>query len=199
MVTIAIEALDVALGGRPVLHGITTELTAGGLIGLELALRHPERVSSLVVVNGWAKADPFLERCFDVRKEILRASGPDAYIRAQPLFLFPPEWISQYSEQFDSDAVAMAAHFPDEEIVLARINAVQGFDARARLADVAVPTLVVSARDDHLVPAYLSAQLAAGIPGATLFEMPWGAHASTVTAAGDFNREVLAFCSGVTV
>jgi len=30
----------------------------GGLIGLELARRHPARIASLVLVNAWARIDP---------------------------------------------------------------------------------------------------------------------------------------------
>ena len=39
---------------------------AGGFIGLAFALIAPERLGKLVVVNGWAKLDPYIARCFDV-------------------------------------------------------------------------------------------------------------------------------------
>ena len=45
----------------------------GGMIGLDLALRHG-RVAKLVVVNGWLALDPHTARCFDVRLDILRSS-----------------------------------------------------------------------------------------------------------------------------
>jgi aminoacrylate hydrolase len=55
----------------------------GGLIGLELARNHPGKLRSLVLVNAWARLDPHTARCFDVRTEILNASGPAAYISGE--------------------------------------------------------------------------------------------------------------------
>ena len=70
----------------------------GGLVGLDLALRRPGRVASLVLVNAWARGDAHTLRCFDVRRDLLRI-GPEAYVRAQPLFLYPAPWMSRNAER----------------------------------------------------------------------------------------------------
>jgi aminoacrylate hydrolase len=62
---------------------------AGGLIGLQLAVQAPQRLRSLVVVNGWSRLDPHFARCFEARLALLRDTGPRAYLRAQPIFLYP--------------------------------------------------------------------------------------------------------------
>nr|VUD30591.1 hydrolase or acyltransferase RutD in pyrimidine catabolism pathway [Raoultella sp. NCTC 9187] len=49
------------------------------------------------------------------------------------------------------------------------------------------PTLVISARDDLLVPASCSRSLQAAIPGSQLVEMAWGGHACNVTDTATFN------------
>jgi len=56
----------------------------GGLVGLYLALRRPELLSSLVLVNAWSKVDRHTERCFDVRLALLEKAGIAAFLKAQP-------------------------------------------------------------------------------------------------------------------
>ena len=108
---------------------------AGGLIGLALALAAPERLGRLVVVNGWATLDPYTARCFDVRLALLRDSGPEAYLRAQPIFLYPPDWISVHSDRLDAEAAAQLAEFPGPETVEKRIAALRAFDFTAARPD----------------------------------------------------------------
>lgn len=164
---------------------------AGGIIGLSLALRTPDRLRTLVVVNGWSAPDPHFARCFETRLALLRDSGAAAYVRAQPIFLFPASWASAHSARLDAEAAGHLAHFPAAAMVEARIAALRAFDIDARLGEIAVPVLVLAAEDDMLVPAPCSHRLAAGIPNATLAAMPWGGHACNVTCPADFDRLVL--------
>ena len=169
----------------------------GGIVGLELAVRHAERLRSLVVVNGWGRADPFLRRCFEIRKQILNQSGPKAYVRAQPLFLYPPAWISENIAHLEAEEERMLAHFPPVPTMNQRIDMFLDFEVGDRLASNEVPTLLASAKDDSLVPAYLTRKLAKAIPGAQIHEVEWGAHAYTVVTPDVFNRGLLDFCARV--
>ena len=85
------------------------------------------------------------------------------------------------------------AAFQGEGTLLARIAALAAFDVSARLGQVAVPSLLVSAADDVLVPCTCSDGLAAGIPGAEHLRLPGGGHACNVTEAAAFDAAVLAF------
>lgn len=167
----------------------------GGIVGMELAISAPERLRSLTVVNGWAHADGFLRRCFEVRKQILLTSGPSAYVRAQPLFLYPPRWISEHIEALEAEEARVVEHFPPTETMLGRIETFLAFDGRDRLDAIRVPTLLAVARDDALVPSYLSRRIAEGIPGARVVEVDWGAHAFTAVAPDVFNEMLLDFCA----
>jgi aminoacrylate hydrolase len=169
----------------------------GGIVGLEMAMRHPQRLRSLVVVNGWDRADPFLQRCFEIRKQILNQSGARAYVRAQPLFLYPPQWISSNIAHLEEEEERILAHFPPVVTMNQRIDMFLAFDGRDRLAAIGVPTLLASAKDDNLVPAYLTRQLADAIPGARVREVEWGAHAFTVVTPDVFNAMLLGFCKEV--
>jgi aminoacrylate hydrolase len=166
---------------------------AGGVAGLELARSHPDRVRSLTVVNGWAVADRHFKRCFDIRLAIYEAGGSAAYLRAQPLFLFPASWISDHLSELDEHATLHAPSFQSESVLRARIDALRSFDFTSRLSDIHCPVLLISTKDDMLVPSYCSEVLLSGLSSATLVEMPWGGHAVNVTAPHEFNRRLLAF------
>ncbi len=169
----------------------------GGIVGLEFALLHPDRALSVTVVNGWAHADDYLRRCFEVRQGILATQGPQAYVRAQPIFLFPPEWIARNTEHLDAEEAKILAHFPPIETMNHRIGMFLGFDGRDALRGIAAPVLVAISRDDALVPAYLGEELAALIPGAVVKEVPYGAHAFTAVTPDVFNAMLLEFLDKV--
>ena len=160
---------------------------AGGAIGLALALRAPERLDRLVVVNGWSKADPHFLRCFETRLALLRDSGLRAFLRAQPLFLYPARWISQNHAALAAEEARQLDHFQGAANIEARIAALAAFDVDDRLAQIRTPTLLVAAQDDMLVPASCSERLAAGLPNATLAAMT-GGHACNVTEPVQFNH-----------
>ncbi len=170
----------------------------GGLVGLDLALRARERVASLVLVNAWAKTDSQTKRCFDMRLALLKHVGPEAYVKAQPLFLYPAPWLSANEERLARDDAHGIAHFQGADNLLARVGALLAFDVTARLGDIRVPTLVAASRDDLLVPYTCSEALAAGIPGARLSLVPEGGHGFSVTAPAPFNATLLAFLDGQT-
>ena len=169
---------------------------AGGLAGLALALNHPDRLDRLVVVNGWSRPDPHIKRCFDTRIHLLNDSGPAAYVHAQPLFLYPAEWISANTARLDSEEPHHIAAFPEPATMLARINALLAFDIDARLGEIAAPVLLSASADDMLVPAHCSRRLAEGLRNAILDIVPWGGHAFTVTAPEAFNASLVRFLGG---
>ncbi len=169
---------------------------AGGNAGLQLALDHPERLDKLVVVNGWSRPDPHVARCFTARTRLLEAYGPRAYIEAQSLFLYPPDWISEHDALLRAQDDHHEAAFPRTDVMLARIGALLAFDIDARLGEIRHPVLVAASTDDMLVPPLLSRRLADGLPNAALDVVSWGGHAFTATASGAFNARLVAFLSG---
>ena len=166
---------------------------AGGVAGLAAALKSPGRVERLVLVNAWSKPDPHFLRCFEARLALLRNGGPRAYIRAQPIFLFPADWISEHSARLDAEAEAHLAHFAGVAAYEKRIAALCAFDADARLGEITAPTLALAAADDMLVPSNCSRRLAGGIKGAELAMMEWGGHGCNLTDPDRFNAIVLDF------
>lgn len=166
---------------------------AGGLAALALALKSPKRVGKLVVVNGWSRPDPHVARCFEARVALLKKSGKRAYVRAQPIFLYPATWISENTARLDAEEEHMVKGFPATDVMLARINALLAFDIDAKLPKIAAPVLVSASADDMLVPVSCSKRLAERLPNATLDITPWGGHGMSVTDPEVFNATLVEF------
>ena len=169
---------------------------AGGVAALALALLAPQRIDKLVVVNGWASPDPHFLRCFAARLALLRGSGPEAYLRAQPLFLYPPNWISANDALLEAELPDQLAHFPGAATMEKRIAALAAFDVSERLRDIHRPVLVVVSDDDMLVPSNAGVALANGLPIAGFCRAEHGGHAVNVVDPDAFNSFVLAWLAG---
>lgn len=164
---------------------------AGGVAGLALALKAPERLDRLVVVNGWAKADPHFLRCFEARLNLLRYAGVEAFLRAQPIFLYPANWISEHSAALDAELVHQLADFPGVVTMEKRIAALASFDISDRLATLLPRMMTLAAKDDMLVPVAASHAFY-DVPGGQAAAMI-GGHACNVTDPETFNFLVLDF------
>lgn len=163
----------------------------GGIIGLHLALRYPALLQSLVVINGWTKLDSQTRRCFEVRQNLLLNSGVDAYVQAQPLFLYPGDWLSEHEALLQEERQHQVAHFQGMENLLHRLQALMDSDLTDSLGQVIAPTLAFSAKDDLLVPWSRSVDLASRLPQGEHTQMLYGGHAMSVTDPETFNPILL--------
>lgn len=164
----------------------------GGLIGIELARRAPERVASLFLINAWATPNAHTRRCFSVRRTLLNEAGPSAYLEAQPLFLYPPAWIADHSEWLEQESTHALASFPSKENLLRRMAALQAWQPSASdLAEVNASAMVLGSRDDALVPWTCSQELVKRLPNASIRLLPGGGHAVNVTEPERVNALLL--------
>ncbi|MEN5016038.1 pyrimidine utilization protein D [Erwinia sp. Eh17-17] len=165
----------------------------GGMVALQLALDYPGRVSRLVLVNGWLQLDAHTRRCFRVRQDLLLNVGVEAFVRAQPLFLYPADWLSEHQARIEAEDALHITHFQGTENLLKRLHALMACDYSEQAAQITQPVLLLCSRDDLLVPWTCSEQLLAALPNATLQRMNWGGHAMSVTDSSTFNHLLMSW------
>ncbi|MFT4054091.1 MAG: pyrimidine utilization protein D [Novosphingobium sp.] len=164
----------------------------GGMIGIETALTSG-RIDKLIVINGWRSLSPHTRRCFEARLALLRHAGIEPFLRAQPLFLYPPDWIAANDALLEGELAHHIAGFPGAETMEKRVAAVAAYAPSAeRLARLG-ETLVIATRDDFLAPYAACLDLAEPIPGAEVASFEWGGHACNVTDPAAFDRIACAF------
>lgn len=168
-------------------------LSLGGCVGLALALRAPERVRSLTVVNAFARLRPAGVAAalrMGARLALLATAPMSAVGAFVARGLFPrPEQAALCA------AAARSLARTSRRAYLAGVRALASFDARAALAGVRCPTLVVAGADDTTVALELKETLARGIGGSRWAVVPGGGHATNADQPEAFNatlREFLA-------
>jgi pimeloyl-ACP methyl ester carboxylesterase len=145
----------------------------GGPVAIRAAVRHPDRVAALVLTATFAHRDARLGLAAEIWNSLFEAG--DHVLLAKYLTLValgpaaleatPPD---QLRTGIDALASVIAPGTPEHTDLVGRA------DVRTDLAQVSVPTLVVSTTRDPLVSLALQKQLAAAIPGALLAEIDTG-------------------------
>lgn len=163
----------------------------GGMVAMQMALDYPDRVTRLVIVNGWLTLSPHTRRCFSVRQQLLLNVGVEAWVQAQPLFLYPADWLAENQARIEAEDVLHTAHFQGMENLLRRLNALMNCDFTETASLITQPTLVICSQDDLLVPWTCSETLSAALPQSTFLKMAWGGHGVNVTDSVGFNQLLL--------
>jgi aminoacrylate hydrolase len=174
--TIAQHARDFAgivaeLGVGPV-HCIGS--STGGAITQVLALEHPAIVKTATIASSWARVDPFFQRQFAARAQMLSAAGVRAANEMGALFLFDPRFQTTHQAVVKGWVDAATAGAAAAEVGVARIDMILAHDRLDDLAAIRCPTLVIVGHADFCTPPHLAEQMAAVIPGAELAKLPGG-------------------------
>jgi 3-oxoadipate enol-lactonase len=154
-------------------------LSLGAAVGLQLALDAPDRLDRLVLASASARFGEPTQ--WQERARIVRAEGLAAIVDQVMRRWFTAEFPHQ--EPFREMFLAV-----DAEGYARCCDALAHWDAREQLAEIAAPTLVISAREDPSTPPAHGELLAARIPGARYELLEHAAHLANVERPDEFNR-----------
>jgi aminoacrylate hydrolase len=180
-----LAVLDAADIERATVLGHST----GGCIGLALARQVPARLDGLILSGSWLKQNRYMAALFETRLAILD-QHPRAYAATAALMAYPPTWLEAHWSAYET-AVAAAPDTPEaKQVVRERIDALRAFDASAWAGELVPPTLILGARDDMIVPAFLQEELAAAMPGARKTLLDTGGHFFPISRPDAFTANV---------
>ncbi|MBA3591822.1 3-oxoadipate enol-lactonase [Methylibium sp.] len=170
-------------------------LSLGGMVGQELALRHPERLKALVIANSSSGLGHEGRSAWQQRIDAIEHGGLEAVADAAM-----QRW---FSESFRQTQAATVARWRRRVVstpvagYLGASQAVMHMDSTARLPQIAVPTLVISGNQDQGTPLAMSQTIAQAVPNARLVVIDGAAHLSVLEQPGAFEAAVRDFIGGL--
>jgi 3-oxoadipate enol-lactonase len=188
----AARLIDELTEGVPV---IWVGLSLGGMIGQELAIRHPDKVKALVLANTTSTYSAAGREAIGQRNATVEAHGLSA-VSTSTMARF-------FSESFRQRQTATVTRHQrllestDPEGYTACAAALCEADTTSRLGQIKVPTLVIAGSQDEGTPMDMAQALARGITGAQLVTLQGCAHLSAVEQPQAFADLVGEFVAGV--
>ncbi|MEU6034072.1 alpha/beta hydrolase [Actinomadura sp. NPDC047616] len=176
-VPLTLDQLADELVGAAVDEGLDTfsivGYSLGGPVAVRAASRHPDRVKALVLTATFARPDNHLRLAGDLWSRLLEAEDRTPLGDFVTLFALSPSALAALPEDDLAETVAATvATVPPG--TPEQVDLVRHVDIRAELAELTIPTLVITTTADLLVPPPVQRDVAARIPGARVAELDTG-------------------------
>ena len=170
-------------------------LSMGGMVGQEMALRHPSLVSALVIANATSAYPEAGQQLWRQRIETVRSQGLAAIADTVMGRYFHDTFRAQHDATVTRARQRLLS--TDVQGYIGCCNAVGTVDTTARLALISAPTLVIAGDLDQGTPVAMSQIIADKIPNATLTVLLQASHISAIEQPQAFNDAVIGFMASL--
>lgn len=170
----------------------------GGMVAMELALRHPRQVAALVLVattpkflagNGWEHG-----MRASVLEEFARGLAADHRRTVQNFLALQARGDERSTESLRLLRRQLASHGPPDVGALeAGLAILRDADLRDELPRIAQPALVIAGEHDRLTPPTAGRELATALPAARFRLIERSGHAPFLSHGPEFLAELTAF------
>ena len=167
-------------------------MSLGGAIAQELALHAPARLRTLTLVVTYGGGGNWAAERARLWSDIRGKVDDDTHLDWLLLFGMSEQFYSSpEAVEYSKKLMRSNPHPQSVEAFQRQVQAGGRHEARDRLGQISVPTHVIGAEHDTLVPVWKSKEIAELIPGATYSVMPGAPHALNMERAQEFNEMVL--------
>jgi 3-oxoadipate enol-lactonase len=159
-------------------------LSLGGAVGMQLALKSPERVERLILVATAARIET--PEFWEERANTVRSRGLEPIADVSMERWFTPSFrdVRRYRQMLLSNRPEGYARC---------CEALRDWDVRGELGAIGAPTLAVAGGEDPATPPSDLEAIVAEIPGARAVTIPAARHLVNVERAAAFNDALLSF------
>jgi 3-oxoadipate enol-lactonase len=167
----------------------------GGMIVMQLALDHPDKIKALVLVDtAYGLTEETMKAGQEMASMSQKMSGKELSI-ATMKFNYTPEFIESHPDIFEQAIKISDARDPSS--TFREAQGLVTFNVRERLKEISTPTLIVNGEDDPIIPVSIAKYLKEHIKGAKLLILSKGRHMAIIEKGEEFNKAVLDFLRGI--
>jgi 3-oxoadipate enol-lactonase len=156
----------------------------GGFVALQMAIRHPNIATKLILADCGAAFSEAGREAFRNMAAVAKAKGLSALTDVAMRRLFAPEFQQANPDLMRDRREAFLR--TDPEVFRTACEALAELDLRPQLGQVKVPVLVLVGEHDEATPPPMSHEIAAGLPQARLKIIPGCAHVPQLQAPSAF-------------
>ena len=152
-------------------------ISMGSGIAQNLALAHPEKVRSMVLVSSWARSSPYLDALLASFRKMRAVAGAGDFMELLQLWIFTSTHFNENYEdmvQGQRDAVDDENPMPQHAFA-AQCEACSSHRTLERLSEISAPSLITVGEEDIFTPLNLSLEMHERMPASELLRFPgWG-------------------------
>ncbi len=165
-------------------------ISMGGSIAQWLAIMHPGKVKSLVLVSSWACCNFYMKLVFGHFKKMRATSRLEDFLQLLQLWIWSADYAASHSGELAEACEAMRTlEFPQpQQGFEGQCDACITHDALNRLGEISVPCLITVGDGDIFTPRACSELLNDRIAHSRLEVFEGGAHAHHWEELERFNR-----------
>ena len=171
-------------------------LSMGGMVAQQVAVRHPDLVSSIVVANSSSRYDDTGRGMWRARIETALNLGMGAIADTVLPRWFTPQWSKDPAHAARIAHLRKVVEETNPRAYAACCEAISRIDFFASNPLIACPTLVIAGTQDESTPLAMSHAICNAISGAELATLPT-AHLSAVERPEEFAGLVAGFISRI--
>jgi pimeloyl-ACP methyl ester carboxylesterase len=181
------------LGSLGVERAVLAGMSQGGFLSLRAALRHPELVRALILIDTQAGVeDPERLPGYEAMVQQWLSAGPDqgmldviAGLILGEGYPGTPDWQAKWRTLSNDNLVQVFTTLASRE------------DIHDRLAEIDVPAMVIHGEADASISLEIGRNLADGLPNAEFVIVPGAGHAANLTHPDAVNPQIERFLAGL--
>jgi len=185
------------------IHGLISELgiapvhyaglSMGGMIGMRLAIRHPEDLRELILLDTSARGeDPDKIERYEAMRQVIKNGEIDRVLPALPPVFFADAYVTDHPERVEA-WFASLRHGNSDGFEMASRAVDYRDDIADQIEKIRLPALVIHGREDVPIPLAEGELIAARIRGARLEVVEGAGHQSNMDHPDEVTRLIRDF------
>jgi 3-oxoadipate enol-lactonase len=168
-------------------------LSLGGMIGIGLALRYPDRIATLVASDCRAEANEAYAKVFEDRIKLTREQGMEALVEPTIMRFFTEPFRAAHPEIIDRHAEMIRNTIAEGHIGCC--EAIRGLAYGSRLHELKAPTKFMGGEHDIGAPVAMMQSMHAALPGSQYETIMGAGHISCAEKPDEYFRAADRFIS----